>query len=44
MKKIKRAMMYDFLGMLPITLFTIFAILYHIGHVEYDKTQKTETK
>ena len=31
--------MYDLLGMIPLTLFTIFAILYHIGHVEYDKTK-----
>ncbi len=32
--------MQDLIGMIPITLFTIFAVLYHIGHVEYDKTHK----
>jgi len=31
-------------GMIPLTLFTIFGLIYHIGHVEYDKTYKDETK
>lgn len=29
--------MENLYGMIPLTLFTIFAILYHIGHKEYDK-------
>ena len=29
--------MENLYGMIPLTLFTIVAIMYHIGHIEYDK-------
>ena len=32
--------MENIYGMIPLALFTIFAIMYHIGHIEYDKLQK----
>jgi len=28
------------LGMLPMIIFTIFAVMYHFGHKEYDKRKK----
>ncbi len=30
----------SWLGMIPLALFTLFAVMYHIGHVEYDKEQR----
>jgi len=27
-------------GMIPLVLFTAFAVMYHIGHIEYDKKNK----
>ncbi len=30
----------SWLGMIPLALFTLFGVMYHIGHVEYDKHQQ----
>ena len=33
--------MENLYGMIPLTLFTIFGLIYHIGHVEYEKDKKS---
>lgn len=33
-------MMEDILTMLPLGLFTLFAVMYHIGHEEYKKGKR----
>ena len=34
----------SWLGMIPLALFTLFGVMYHIGHVEYDKEQEEKNK
>ena len=33
--------MQDILGFLPLTIFTVLGIMYHIGHNEYKKGKRT---
>jgi len=36
--------MENIYGMIPLTLVTIIAVLYHIGHIEYEKGNRLKWK
>jgi len=32
--------MENYIGMIPLTLFTLFTVMYHVGHEEYKKGKR----